>query len=175
VVNDLENGINLSKDLIVFIKILSAIISTGAIIYSLVEFYKKRYKTSLFGISVFIPFIVLLSLSFTSHFTSKEEKKEYEERKKITFDRGELIITAIEAYYKKYNRYPEKINDIKKVFSTIDTTDAWGNQYEYSTDSIIYSVSFRLPGEKGYYFYNSSSTGLLKGYLFKYMSREMIR
>ncbi len=115
-------------------------------------------------------------LIFSLNLRSKEEVREYNKRKELSLTRGEKLIYFLERFSKKAGLFPAKLSILKSVYPAVKTKHGWGKPYNYTSNGITFRLSFSIPNDDGYYFYNSA-TGeqRYKGYLFKYMHGKIIR
>ncbi len=166
----------LSLKYIYAIKTLLALASTGLFVILLDAFRKKKRKRLWIVFPVFLLTCASTILVFSLNLRSKEEIRDFNKRKTLSLNRGEKIISFIEMYSKAKGLYPKKISSLKSAYPQIKLTDGWGNEYVYSSNGITFRLSFAIPGDKGYYFYNSATgSGRYQGYLFKYMHGEIIK
>ncbi len=160
------------------IAIKGAVLITFLIVLlSFVKAWQKRERTKIIiRVLILIPMMLASYVVFGLRLKSLEFDRDFKRRRKITFERGEQIIAAIKIYNTRLNKYPDSLYSLTVVRRDIKLKDGWGRAYVYKKHGPTYRLSFKLPHDDGYYFYNSA-TGTLRfqGHLFKYMHDDIVR
>jgi hypothetical protein len=167
----------LSQNLIYGLKGI-IIIAVILLIINFIDAYKKKkvFKKYVVSSLFLILFSISLYLFVFSRLVSKEEYALYLKNKKTTIVRAEEVIDELERYRKSAEFYPSTLIELKNRKPSLKIKDAFGKNFVYFSDKHTFRISFKLPFDKGYYFYNSFNTSRekMRGYYFKYMRENPV-